>query len=205
VTPYIGPFLYDDGNAVYNATVTLSPLDEWPWGSDWTLTDATSSDGFAYFHMGVPPGNYSCTIVLENGTFVGSVNIFVMEDGSFIVTDGSLPVAPAPIIPGDDDDDIVVDDDDITDDDVVDDDTVDDDVIDDDVVDDDTVDDDIVDDDDVSKDPASSARTLLVTGIIIATITLIAILVVLFFVFRRPDEVDHVEHDWKKYEEGSEE
>ncbi|MGA1793185.1 MAG: PKD domain-containing protein [Thermoplasmatota archaeon] len=204
VTPYIGPFVYDDGSPVYNATVTLSPLDEWPWGSNWTVEDATSSDGYAYYSMGIPPGNYSCTVVLENGTLVGSVDILVMKDGSFIVTGGQLPVAPSPFIPGDDDDDIVVDDDDVVDDDVVDDDIVDDDVVDDDVVDDDTVDDDTADDDD-TRDPGKDARTPLIIGIIIASIILVVILIVLFLIYRKPEKAEHVEHDWKKYEEASEE
>lgn len=189
VTPYIGPFIYTDGSPVINANITLSPEDEWPWGSNWTVSTSTMMDGYAFFGMGLPPGNYSCSASLENGSLIGVFSIEIFADSSFLVKNDTLPEASLPPAGDDDDDDIEpVDDDDVEpvdDDDIEPADDDDDDI--EPVDDDDTepVDDDTEpadDDDDTSSKPeenSSQSKKIFFIGIIILIIVVVVLGVVI--------------------------
>ena len=157
------------------ANITLSPEDEWPWGSDWTITVPTMIDGYAFFDKGLPPGNYSCSAYLENGSLIGVFSIEIFPDGSFHVKDGTIPMTPLPSA-GDDDDEPIDDDEPVDDDDQPDDDEP---VDDDEPIDDDDQpdDDEPVDDDDPSSEPvdkSSNVNKFIFAGIVI--IILIAVL-----------------------------
>jgi hypothetical protein len=207
VTPYIGPFLFDDGSPVGNANITLSPEDDYAWGSDWTVDEITSGDGYAYFGDGIPPGNYTCTAYLDNGSLIGTFPIEIFQNGSFLVKDGVIPKAPLP--PAGDDDDIVDDDDIADDDDIVDDDDVvdDDDTVDDDIVDDDTTDDDTMDDDiddDTGQPEEETEFPTVMVSIIAVVLFLLVVGGILIMVLRKP-KVAYEERDWEELKTKQEE
>ncbi len=172
VTPVIGPFLYENGTPLFEAKLTLHPINFSKWNEDLIIN--TTSRGYADFLQGIGPGNYSCIAEVNGTVVIGPFFLEVLRDGSVIIENGSIPRAPDPPQVNDDEDDVITPNDD----------------------DDDTIipDDDTVDDDEklpeVDESKFDAVRLILIAIVVIGIIAFVAFMVLLV-IGKKPSNEDN--------------
>ncbi|MFW3145553.1 MAG: PKD domain-containing protein [Thermoplasmatota archaeon] len=197
VTFSIGPLLYENGYPVPDAVMTMTALDLWPWQTPPFFNSTSTQAGMFHFFQGIPPGNYSSSIIIDGETPVPPFDVLVLGNGTVIIP-GGLPTIPSPV-PVDDDD--VDDDVGPVDDDIVDDDIDDDDIgpVDDDIVDDDVVDDAVDDDDGIIGERGMSAYQVAVVALVGSVFVLITVVVIIGYLRREKEDKVEQEDLMEKY------
>ncbi|MGA1820101.1 MAG: PKD domain-containing protein [Thermoplasmatota archaeon] len=89
VYPTLGPFLYDDGRPIVDASVYLEE-------GGYLYMEETDENGEVYFRHGIPPGTYSCRVVKDRILLLEGITITVDLKGTVTIGSGEIPRASAP-------------------------------------------------------------------------------------------------------------